>query len=58
MKNQNKRDYKSNSQDLDSDIIALKLWKGERNPQNEWERNLKDEFEGIKRQGKVPDISF
>ncbi len=43
-------------QELDSDIIALKLWKGERESQCEWERKMKKEFDEMKKQGKVPDI--
>lgn len=44
------------TEELDSDIIALKLWKGEREPQSEMERKMKEEFDEMKRLGKVPDI--
>lgn len=46
------------SDELDSDIICLKLWKGDRVPQNEWERKQKEEFDEMKKQGEVPDISW
>lgn len=51
-------DSNNNSNNLDSDIIALKLWRGAREPQDEWERKMKAEFDEMKKQGKVPDISW
>lgn len=51
-------DSKNISNNLDSDIIALKLWKGEREPQSELERKMKKEFDEMRRLGKVPDISW
>lgn len=49
-------DSKNISNNLDSDIIALKLWKGEREPQSELEKKMKEEFDEMKKKGEVPDI--
>ncbi len=45
-------------EEMDSDLIAIKLWKGEREPQSEWERKVKKEFDDMRRQGKIPDFSW
>lgn len=44
------------SSDLDSDLICLALWRGEREPQNEEEKKMKLELDEMRRQGKEPDI--
>ena len=49
-------DSKNNSNNSDSDIIALKLWRREREPQCEGERTMMEEFAEMKKQGKVPVI--
>jgi len=45
-----------NDPDLDMDLIQVKLWKGERTPQNDFERALLKELEEGKREGKIFEI--
>ena len=45
-----------NDPDLDLDLVQVKLWKGERTPQNDFERALLKELEEGKREGKVFEI--
>lgn len=45
-----------NSPDLDMDLIQVKLWNGQRKPQNVFERSLLKEFEQGKREGKYFEI--
>ncbi len=45
-----------NSPDLDMDLIQVKLWKGQRTPQNDFERALLKELEDGKREGKIFEI--
>ena len=45
-----------NSPDLDMDLIQVKLWKGQRTPQNDFERALLKELEAGKRDGKIFEI--
>lgn len=40
-----------NSPDLDTDIIQSKLWRGERKPQNDFERRLLKEIQEAKEKG-------
>ena len=42
--------------DLDMDLIQVKLWTGERTPQNDFERRFLKEIEAAKRKGKVFEI--
>lgn len=45
-----------NSPDLDLDLIQVKLGKGERTPQNDFERRLLKEIEDARRNGKCLEI--
>ena len=45
-----------NSPELDTDLIQMKLWRGLRTPQNEFERGLLKEIEEAKRAGKYLEI--
>ncbi len=45
-----------NDPDLDMDLIQVKLWKGQRTPQNDFERALLKELEEGKREGKIFEI--
>ena len=45
-----------NSPVLDMDLIHVKLWKGQRTPQNDFERALLKELEAGKREGKIFEI--
>ena len=45
-----------NSLCLDSDIICLKLMRGEREPQNEEEKLWKEELKEMMSKGQEPDI--
>lgn len=47
-----------NSPDLDPDLVVIKLSKGERTPQNDYERKVLAELEEIKRQGKSFEVDF
>ena len=47
-----------NSPDLDSDLIALHLWKGDRTPQNEDEEKIKKELDEMKVKGQTPEFYF
>ena len=47
-----------NSPNLDSDLIYLKIWKGERTPQNEEERRIKKELDRMKRKGQTIELDF
>ena len=47
-----------NSPDLDRDLVAIKLWKGERTPQNAEERRIKKELDAMKAKGQVPEFVF
>ena len=40
-----------NSPDLDTDIVQSKLWRGERKPQNDFERRLLKEIQHAKEKG-------
>lgn len=40
----------------DPDLIQVKLWKGQRTPQNDFERALLKELEEGKREGKIFEI--
>ena len=40
-----------NAPDLDTDIIQSKLWRGERKPQNDFERKLLKEIKEAQRKG-------
>ena len=45
-----------NSPDLDMDLVQVKLWKGERTPQNDLERKLLVEIEQAKKDGKYLEL--
>ena len=47
-----------NSPHLDTDLIWLKLWRGERTPQNEEERQIKMELDEMARKGLTPEFNF
>lgn len=47
-----------NSPNLDTDLIWLKLWSGERTPQNDEERHIKMELDEIDRKGIIPEFNF
>ena len=47
-----------NSPNLDTDLICIKLWRGERTPQNDEEIRIKKELDEIKRKGLVPEFNF
>ena len=47
-----------NGPDLDPDLIVIKLWKGERIPQNDYERAVLAEVQEITRQGKSFEVDF
>lgn len=46
-----------NSPDLDLYSVMLYLWSGKRTPQNETERNIKEELEDIRNRGEIPDFT-
>lgn len=59
----NGREYESpqdyyNDKDHDLDIIATLLWRGDRTPQNDNERELKKELDEIKASGKGLELYF
>ena len=47
-----------NSPDLDSDLVVIKLWNGQRIPQNEYERKLKIDLDEMKRNGQSLEVDF
>lgn len=47
-----------NSADLDPDIIGVMLATGRRTPQNEYEKQLLEEIEQMKREGKGIEFPF
>ena len=47
-----------NSPHLDMDLIWLKLWQGERTPQNDEERHIKMELDEMDRKGIVSEFIF
>ena len=47
-----------NSPHLDMDLIWLKLWRGERTPQNDEERHIKMELDEMDRKGIIPEFNF
>ena len=47
-----------NSPDLDTDLIQFKLWRGEREPQNDEEREWKRILEEMKAKGQTPEFYF
>lgn len=47
-----------NSPDLDTDLIYIKLWRGERKPQNEEEVKIKKELDEMRAKGQVPEFNF
>ena len=47
-----------NSPNLDSDLIALHLWKGDRIPQNDDEACWKKELDEMKAKGQTPEFYF
>ena len=47
-----------NSPHLDMDLIWLKLWSGERTPQNGEERHIKMELDEMDRKGIIPEFNF
>ena len=51
------QDY-CNSPDLDPDLVVLKLWRGVRIPQNDYERVLLTDLEEMKQNGKCIEVDF
>jgi len=47
-----------NSINLDTDLIMLYLWRGERTPQNKEEQKWKEELEAIRSRGETPEFNF
>ena len=47
-----------NSPNLDMGLIWLKLWSGERTPQNDEERHIKMELAEMDRKGIIPEFNF
>jgi hypothetical protein len=47
-----------NSPNLDRDLVYLKIWKGERTPQNDEERRIKKELDEMKRKGQSLELNF
>ena len=47
-----------NSPTLDRDLVYIKLWKGERTPQNAEERRIKKELDEMKAKGQTPEFDF
>ena len=47
-----------NSPNLDTVLIWLKLWRGERTPQNDEERHIKMELDEMDRKGIIPEFNF
>lgn len=47
-----------NSPFLDSDLVRLKLWKGERTTRNDEERRIKEELDELKHKGLSFELSF
>lgn len=47
-----------NSPDLDTDFVYIKLWRGERTPQNDEERRIKKELDDMKAKGQTPEFYF
>lgn len=47
-----------NSPDLDTDLVYIKLWRGERTPQNDEERRIKKELDEMKAKGQTPEFYF
>ena len=47
-----------NSPHLDTDLIWLKLWRGERTPQNDEDRQIKKELDEMDRKGIIPEFNF
>lgn len=59
----NGKEYESpqdyyNDKDYELDIVASMLWRGVRTPQNDYERELKKEFDEIKASGKGLELYF
>lgn len=59
----NGKEYESpqdyyNDKDHDLDIVVSMLWRGVRTPQNDYERELKKEFDEIKASGKGLELYF
>ena len=57
------RKYKSyeeyvNSPDLDLELIYVKVWSGERTPQNEQEKEIKKELDEMKSLGMKLELNF
>jgi len=47
-----------NSPDLDTDLVYIKLWRGERTPQNDEEREAKKILDEMKAKGQTPEFCF
>ena len=47
-----------NSPYLDTDLIQIKLWRGEREPQNDEEREWKRILDEMKAKGQTPEFNF
>ena len=47
-----------NSPNLDTDLVYIKLWRGERTPQNDEERRIKQELDEMKANGLTPEFNF
>jgi len=49
------QDY-CNAPDLDLDLVQVKLWNGQRTPQNDFERRLLKEIQAASEQGRYLEI--
>ena len=47
-----------NSPNLDMDLVYLKIWNGERTPQNDEEKRIKKELDAMKRKGLSLELDF
>ena len=47
-----------NSPNLDTDLVYIKLWRGQRTPQNDEERRIKQELDEMKANGLTPEFNF
>ena len=44
--------------ELDPDLVVLKLWRGQRTPQNDHERKVLEEIQEMQRKGQFFEVDF